>query len=191
MKIKKLVFTALLSAIFSFGHAQGLIVRGTLLDDMKENPVSYANCVLLHTADSSFAYGVTSKDNGQFIFKEVDTGKYYLRINFIGYEPYWSEIAVTKNMILDTIRLRSKANSLKAVNVTSARPLYSTDGEKNIYNVTEDPSVQSGNVTDVLQNAPGVEVDADGNITLRGSGSVEIWINGRPSHMNPKPSSNI
>ena len=184
MKIKKLVFTALFSALFSFGHAQGLIVRGTLLDDMKENPVSYANCVLLHTADSSFAYGVTSKDNGQFIFKEVDTGKYYLRINFIGYEPYWSEIAVTKNMILDTIRLRSKANSLKAVNVTSARPLYSTDGEKNIYNVTEDPSVQSGNVTDVLQNAPGVEVDADGNITLRGSGSVEIWINGRPSHMN-------
>ena len=68
--------------------------------------------------------------------------------------------------------------------MTATRPLYSVDGEKALYNVTEDPSVQTGTMSDVLQNAPGVEVDAEGNITLRGSSNVEIWINDRPAHMN-------
>ena len=58
------------------------------------------------------------------------------------------------------------------------------DGEKNMYNTKEDASIQTGTASDALQNAPGVEVDAEGNITLRGVSSVEIWVNDRPSHMN-------
>lgn len=50
------------------------------------------------------------------------------------------------------------------------------------YNVGDDPSVQSGNATDALQNAPGVEVDAEGNIRYRGGAEVSIWINDKPSH---------
>ena len=68
--------------------------------------------------------------------------------------------------------------------VSAEKPLYVMDGEKNMYNTKEDPSIQTGTASDALQNAPGVEVDAEGNITLRGVSSVEIWINDRPSHMN-------
>ena len=57
------------------------------------------------------------------------------------------------------------------------------DGEKLIYNVSEDPSIQTGTTEDALQNAPGVEVDVEGNITLRGVSSVEIWINDKPSKL--------
>ena len=58
------------------------------------------------------------------------------------------------------------------------------DGEKNIYNVADDPTVQSGTTEDALQNAPGVSVDVEGNITLRGVSSIEIWIDDKPSRLS-------
>lgn len=84
----------------------------------------------------------------------------------------------------DSIQLSPSARTLKAVTISAKKPLYAVDGEKQLYNTTEDPSVQTGTASDALQNAPGVEVDAEGNITLHGSQSVEIWINDRPSHLS-------
>ena len=76
----------------------------------------------------------------------------------------------------DSILLSPTAKALEEVKITADRPLYAVDGEKHIYNTSDDPSVQTGTASDALQNAPGVEVDAEGNITLRGSQSVEVWI---------------
>lgn len=73
---------------------------------------------------------------------------------------------------------------LNGVKITADKPLYSVDGEKQLYNTCEDPSVQTGTASDALQNAPGVEVDAEGNITLRGTQSVEVWLNDRPSYLS-------
>lgn len=80
--------------------------------------------------------------------------------------------------------LSPSVKALEEVKITADRPLYTVDGEKNIYNTADDPSVQTGTASDALQNAPGVEVDAEGNITLRGSQSVEVWINDRPSNLS-------
>ena len=84
----------------------------------------------------------------------------------------------------DSILLSPSAKALEEVKITADRPLYAVDGEKHIYNTSDDPSVQTGTASDALQNAPGVEVDAEGNITLRGSQSVEVWINDRPSNLS-------
>ena len=84
----------------------------------------------------------------------------------------------------DSILLSPTAKALEEVKITADRPLYAVDGEKHIYNTSDDPSVQTGTASDALQNAPGVEVDAEGNITLRGSQSVEVWINDRPSNLS-------
>ncbi|MBQ6667980.1 MAG: outer membrane beta-barrel protein [Bacteroidales bacterium] len=174
----------LLACVHNSLNAQQFIVRGTLKDSANNNSIGYANCVLLRNTDSTFAYGVTTGENGEFVFKNVDAGNYLLRISMIGYASYWREVQVQRIVNLGTIRLKQSSTSLKTLTVTGERPIYSVDGEKAIYNPTEDPSVQTGTMSDVLQNAPGVEVDAEGNITLRGTSEVEIWINDRPSHMN-------
>ena len=83
----------------------------------------------------------------------------------------------------DTI-VPKKTTELPEVGITAKKPVYMTDGEKTMYNVSEDPAVQSGTAADALQNAPGVEVDVEGNITLRGVSSVQIWLNNRPANMN-------
>lgn len=101
-----------------------------------------------------------------------------------------NEVPKTKKSAPDS--LQQKTDSLlmtvdtlllEGVSVTAERPLFSVEGEKTLYQVSDDPTVQSGMVSDALQNAPGVRVDVEGNITLRGASNVEIWINDQPSHL--------
>lgn len=178
------VAALLLACVHSTLPAQNHLIRGIVRDSTHNKAIGYANCVLLRSADSSFIYGTISDEKGEFVIKNVDTGNYMLRISIIGYAPYWREVRVQQMVNLGVIWLKQSATFLKTATVTGKRPMYSVDGEKAIYTPTEDPSVQSGTMSDVLQNAPGVEVDAEGNITLRGTSEVEIWINDRPSHMN-------
>ena len=158
-------------------------LKGSLKDASDGSMMPYTNCVLLHAADSVFAYGVTSDDHGIFSFKGVAIGSYLLRISCVGYETHWQQVPVHADKNLGVIRIAPISAALNEVQVTASRPLYSADGEKVFYNVGDDPSVQSGNATDALQNAPGVEVDADGNIKYRGGAEVSIWINNKPSHL--------
>ena len=87
-------------------------------------------------------------------------------------------------IVLDSLYIPESVRQLEEMEITAERPLYSVDGEKQLYNVSDDPSVQTGTASDALQNAPGVEVDAEGNITLRGSQSVDVWIDDRPSNLS-------
>ena len=73
---------------------------------------------------------------------------------------------------------------LEGITITAERPLFSVEGEKTLYQVSDDPTVQGGVASDAMQNAPGVSVDVEGNVTLRGASSVEIWINDQPSNLN-------
>ncbi len=84
----------------------------------------------------------------------------------------------------DTTKTAKTTKTLQAVTVAAKRPVFTMDGEKNIYNVADDPSVQSGTTEDALQNTPGVSVDVEGNITLRGVSSIEIWIDDKPSKLS-------
>ena len=96
-------------------------------------------------------------------------------------------IASTK---ADTVSLK-QAMELQEVGISATKPVYMTDGEKTLYNVSEDPAVQTGTAADALQNTPGVEVDVEGNVTLRGVPSVEIWLNNRPANMNAEALKNF
>ena len=83
----------------------------------------------------------------------------------------------------DSLQMAVDTLLLEGVTITAERPLFSVEGEKTIYQVSDDPTVQGGVASDALQNAPGVSVDVEGNITLRGTSSVEIWINDQPSNL--------
>lgn len=74
--------------------------------------------------------------------------------------------------------------TLKGFEIKAPRPIYSMDAGVVNYNVANDETIKGGTALDALRNAPSVDVDVDGNVTLRGSSKVEIWINGYPTHMN-------
>ena len=181
--LKKIIMAMLVMGIASAVMAQNHYMLTGQLSDSKGQPLPYTNCVLLNAADSSFACGTTSDLDGVFSLANIKQGHYLLRVSAIGYCTHWQTINMDKDTSLGTIVVESNATILNEIKVTASRPLYSANGEKVFYNVSDDPSVQSGNATDALQNAPGVEVDAEGNIKYRGGAEVTIWINNKPSHL--------
>ena len=87
-----------------------------------------------------------------------------------------------QNETTDSLMMTSDTLLLEGISIVAERPLFSVDGEKTVYQVSDDPTVQSGVASDALQNAPGVSVDVEGNVTLRGASEIEIWINDQPSN---------
>ncbi len=158
-------------------------VVGSLVDSAKNETMPYVNVTVLAQEDSSFVRGATSDLNGYFEITEVPAGDYFLRISSVGYVTQYIPIKVENNTAVGTIKMHTGAARLSAVTIKASRPLYAMDGEKMVYNVADDPAIQSGTTSDALQNAPGVEVDIEGNITLRGVSSVEIWVNDKPSKL--------
>lgn len=158
-------------------------VVGSLRDSVSGEFLPFVNVAVLDSVDSSFVKGATTNFDGLFEVTDVPQGAYLLRISAIGYSSVMIPFTVANNTALGTIRLKPGATTLGEVTISADKPLYAMDGEKMVYNVSEDPSIQTGTTEDALQNAPGVEVDVEGNVTLRGVSSVEIWINDKPSKL--------
>ena len=158
-------------------------VVGVLRDAKTGEYMPYVNLAVLDSVNNEFVKGGISNMDGVFEINGVPQGAFLLRVSAIGYESLAMPFNVTNNTNLGTIRVNPGVTSIGEVTVAAERPLYAMEGEKLIYNVSEDPSIQTGTTEDALQNAPGVEVDVEGNITLRGVSSVEIWINDKPSKL--------
>ncbi len=185
--MKKLSCLTVALFLFSYLQAQNYTLKGIILDNHSQKPLFYANVGLLQAKDSSSVVGVSTDEYGHFEIQNVKQGNYLFQASYIGYDLYRIPLFVdgdNKIIQLDTVRLTSNATNLEAFTITEKKPIYMIDGEKILYNVSEDPGVQTGTASDALQNAPEVEVDIEGNVTLRGVSSVEIWINDRPSRLN-------
>lgn len=182
--MKRLIFVMLsVMAVSTAVEAQTVKVKGTVRDAKTGEELPLVNVGLMRQADTVFVRGAATDFDGEFVIKDVKPGSYLLQASSVGYESYLVMLDVKDDLVDLEIKLRA-GTLLDEVEIVAEKPLYQMDGEKNMYNTKEDPSIQTGTASDALQNAPGVEVDAEGNITLRGVSSVEIWINDQPSHMN-------
>ena len=157
-------------------------VTGTIVEEANGKAIPFVNIGLFRQADSVFVSGAASDDKGRFELL-APNGDYRLQVSAIGFQTYEQELTVKGNQDLGKLQLKEGSTKLNEVVITEKRPLFAVEGEKTMYNVAEDPSIQTGTLSDALQNAPGVEVDVEGNISLRGTSSVEVWINDKPSHM--------
>ena len=179
--MKKLTFFIALMAISSMAFAQNK-VTGTIVEEANGKGIPFVNVGLFRQADSVFVSGAASDDKGKFELL-APNGDYRLQVSAIGFQTFEQMLTVKGNQDLGQLKLSEGSTKLNEVVITEKRPLFAVEGEKTMYNVAEDPSIQTGTLSDALQNAPGVEVDVEGNISLRGTSSVEVWINDKPSHM--------
>ena len=186
---KHFLSTLLCVCLFFGAAAQGNYkIVGTMVDSLSHEKIFYATIGLV-TADSTARVvdNTFSGANGQFEFANVPVGNYLLKASLVGYDLLVMPVTVaggSSPVDLGEVMMKKISTDLQEVKITGEKPVYMIDGEKTLYNVAEDPTIQSGSAADALQNAPGVEVDVEGNVTLRGVSSVEIWINNKPSNMN-------
>lgn len=189
MKSLRIIFLLLLVSVSAALSAQSrFVVSGTMVDSLGKEKIFYAQVALLmsDTATQPVVYTYTDGE-GRFTLDPVPSGDYILYCSLVGYDTYKQKIFVGGDNRKVDVGKRTMIRSsltLEGVSIKERKPIFAMEGEKMLYNVSEDPAIHSGTATDALQNAPGVEVDIEGNVTVRGAGSVEIWLNDRPSNMN-------
>jgi outer membrane receptor protein involved in Fe transport len=164
------------------------IIKGRIIDSDTDEPVEYANISIYRMADSNLVTGTITNASGNFIIEDVPFGKYQLQADFLGYsKKIINHIIVNANKLkadLDEIRLNKASLALGEVEVRAdqARVQYKID--KKVVNVSQDLQSVTGTAADVLGNTPSVNVDIEGNVTLRGSGNFTVLINGRPGALD-------
>ncbi|MBR3730402.1 MAG: outer membrane beta-barrel protein [Bacteroidales bacterium] len=181
MNKRVFILFALIGCFIMPGLAQNK-VTGTIVEEANGKVIPFVNVGLFRQADSVFVSGAASDDKGRFELL-APNGDYRLAVSAIGFQTYEQMLTVKGNQDLGKLQLKEGSTKLSEVTITEKRPLFAVEGEKTMYNVAEDNSIQTGTLSDALQNAPGVSVDVEGNISLRGTSSVEVWINDKPSHM--------
>ncbi|MEI6853989.1 MAG: carboxypeptidase regulatory-like domain-containing protein, partial [Bacteroidota bacterium] len=160
------------------------VIKGSIIDAVTGLPVAYANVLLYAKADSTFMRGTTSDSTGNYSFEKINSGNYYLVFTFIGYKnKVYTDVAISaseteKNLPL--IRLEPTAADLAGVNISGDRNTVEFKIDKKVINVEQNLNATTGSASDVLQNTPGITVDADGNVLLRGSTNYTVLIDGKP-----------
>lgn len=149
--------------------------------------MEYVNVVLRHRSDSSLATGQVSDKDGKFNFTNVQGGEYFVHFSMVGFAEKSTDFFIIdprhQKLNLGTITLVASAVKLNEVVVTAEKPLFTTSVDRKVYNVDQDVMSKSGSASELLQNIPSVQVDIDGNVSLRGSTSVSFLVNGKPSSL--------
>ena len=160
-------------------------ITGMIVDGKTNNPVEYATIIVFNKLDSSKVSGTSSNEQGRFFIKNIKEGEYYLTITFLGYETKTIdniEINSSKKFArLRKISLIPTTVSIEGINVTAEKMPVEYKIDKKIINVDRQLTATSGSAVDVLENAPSVSVDIDGNVQLRGSSNFTVLIDGQPS----------
>lgn len=166
------------------------IIKGIVLDSSSKAPVEFAN-LILKKSDNQSVIARASEVNGSFTFNVTEKGSYLLYVSYLGYRTHVSgaiRVEGTANN-MGNIFLQAQAGMLGEVLIKGKKPLIQNKGDKLLYNASADISNKSGSAGDVLRKAPMVTVDAEGNVKMRGSSSIKVLLNGRPSSIlakNPK-----
>ena len=160
-------------------------IKGVVVDQTTRRPLAFVNVTLLETADSSVVTGLVTDKKGEFEIANVPDGMYVLRLSHVGYKqrriPDLRTDSRRTFLDLGTIPLTETTVNLDDVLVTGQKALFNMSIDRKVYNVDQDVISKSGSASELLQNIPSVEVDLDGNVSLRGSSNVLIMINGKTS----------
>jgi outer membrane receptor protein involved in Fe transport len=160
-------------------------VSGTIMDKESQKPLEFANVVLRKNADSTLITGVLSDSEGNFILENIPFGEYKITYSYIGYEtgvtPVFRINADHHSVLLGKLLIANETRAVDEVVVKGEKSTYINSIDRKVFNVGKDLISSTGSVSDLLQNVPSVTVDIDGVVSLRGSESVMILINGKPS----------
>lgn len=189
MKNKIVLLTALFIALFADIQAQTRngTVNGKVVDG-NTRTIESASITLLRAKDSSVAKMSVADKTGAFKFEAVQEGSYLVSVSAVGHRTGYSgvfEISPSKPTVtLGTIELVPAAKNLSGVTVTARKPLIEQKIDRTLVNVDAAASNVGTTALEVLEKSPGVSVDKDGNISLKGKQGVQVYVDGRPTYLS-------
>ncbi|MEI7503256.1 MAG: TonB-dependent receptor, partial [Paludibacter sp.] len=161
-------------------------ITGSIFEKSSGYPLEFAHLVVKNTNDSAVTQGTTDKD-GRFLFKGIPFGKYKINYSFIGFDKMESpSILVDSNQKqadFGKLFIVETSKVLGQVEVVGQKSTFMNSIDRKTFNVGQDLMSKSGSASDLMKSIPSVQVDVDGNVSLRGSENVTILIDGKPSAM--------
>jgi outer membrane receptor protein involved in Fe transport len=192
LSLLRKIFSTLLILVVTTGisMAQALVasarISGLLLDDSGK-PMVYATVSLLNALDSSVAKGAITSETGVYSFGHLKAGVYLIEASAVGYKIARSQqITIIGNSIVTVpeIKMQSNSHILSAVSVTATKPLIERKIDRTVVNVENSPLAAGNSAMDILERAPLVSVDKDGNISLKGKQGVTVMINDKLTYLS-------
>ena len=180
------ILTACASLIFLNAKAQqNATITGTV-KAQDNKPVDAATVSLLKAKDSSIIKIAVTDKSGLFAFEKIKTDNYLLQVDAIGFDKFLKPVKVNDEQTTNAvdIQLTTASKTLNNVSVSATRPLVETKIDKTVVNVDASPTNTGLSALEVLEKSPGVTVDNDGNITLKGKQGVQIFIDGKPAYLS-------
>ncbi len=166
-------------------------ISGTVVDASTEVPIPTASVAVWRIPradsgrDTTLTTGSITDDRGAFRIEGVPSGQFYIVVSFVGYTSERIEdVQISPQSLtvdLGTVALSADVEQLEGVEVQARREQVQVQIDRTVYNTADDPVAAGGNATNVLETIPSVDVDVDGNISLRGSGNVAVLVNGKPA----------
>ncbi len=158
-------------------------IKGVVVDNETDGPLEYATISLFNSQDSTLVTGVITDMQGAFSL-QTKPGKYYIVVQFMGYQSKTINVDV-KNarevVSLGKIIMYTDSALLDEIEVVAEKSTMTMALDKRVFNVGKDVSSTAGNAIEVLDNIPSVNVDVDGNVSLRGDSGVQILVDGKVS----------
>ena len=177
-----MTMTFLLMATLA-ANAQGM-VRGHISDKTTGEALSFVSVKVSRQGSNDFVGGATSDIEGAFVVNNLKEGRYMLTLTMMGYKTFTRNFDITRdkpNVHFTQLYMSEDAKMLKEVTVTGQQSSMRLEVDRKSFDVSQDIANAGQSASEVLENIPSVEVDTDGNISLRGNESVEVWINGKAS----------
>ncbi|MCH5240032.1 MAG: TonB-dependent receptor [Muribaculaceae bacterium] len=157
-------------------------ISGKVFNKSTGEPMDFVTVQLLDAKGKPLAIGTATDLDGSFVLQNVNDGNYIVKFSNIGSVEQERPVQVSgANIVLDDVRLADDAKVLQEVVVEGIKSQMRFELDKKVFQVDANLTVAGTSASELLESIPSVEVDQDGEVSLRGNSSVTIWINGKES----------
>lgn len=164
-------------------------IRGTVFDANTKEALEYATIAVYNLSENKLITGAVTDKLGHFKIDGLEPGNYYLVVSFLGMKDQKiDQITINdnlENLSLGKIILEPLSSELKEVEIVSKQATIDYKIDKKVVNVGRQITAAGESAVEVLENVPSIKVDVEGNVTLRGSGSFTVLVDGKPTILEP------
>ena len=187
MKLKFFLAIGLISSGFQL-NAQTTSIHG-IVNNNKDVPLRAVTVSLLKASDSSLVKAAITEQNGSFEIQSALKGNFLLSYSMTGFQLKYSAAFTLENgqsFTSPTISLQPMIGKMQGVTVYSKKPMIEMKADKLVFNVENSINATGSNALELLQKSPGVLVDNNDNISMKGKSGVKIYIDGRLTQLDSK-----
>ena len=192
-KISFLIFVAFSALSVNAQTDTKFNITGKIVDETKK-PADFVTVVLYKATDSSIVKTALTDQNGSFGFSVSSKGNYFYKASNMGYKVYKSKVETLgddQQIDFGTVQLVSTTQNLKEVTVAANVPLVERKMDRTVMNVASSSIASGSTALELLQKAPGVNVDQNDNISMQGKQGVLIQIDGKQTYMSSGDVANL